>query len=94
MGYFKKHMMHGKGCTLAATYSENVQRDILLAALSLATHCTQSVVVWQDQVGFASGLDVWMGYFKEHMQQGRCRILAAKPSTCSSYTKHKPDAVQ
>ena len=88
--YFKKHMVQGKGCTLAATYSENVQRDMLLTALSLVPHCTQSAVVRQDQVGFASGLDVWMGYFKEHMKQGRCRTLAAKPSTCSSHTKHKP----
>ena len=59
--YFKKHMMQGKGCTLAATYSENVQRDILLAALSLAPHSrnrplfgkTKSVLpqVWMDGWG-------------------------------------------
>ena len=73
--YFKKHMMQGKGCTLAATYSENVQRDMLLAALSL--HAIGHIVR-QDQVGFASGLDVWLRYFKEHMMQGRCRTLAAR----------------
>ena len=56
---------------------------LLLAALCNTSAHAEMTVAQQDEVGLESGLDVWVGHFEEHMQQGRSRILAA-------YQQHVP----